>query len=53
MFNLNKKNIIVTGGLGILGKTLAKDLASLGANVIILDIQDKSQVKKNHRLSKI
>lgn len=46
MFSLNKKNIIVTGGLGILGKTLAKDLVSLGANVIILDIQNKGQVKK-------
>ncbi len=46
MFNLNKKNIIITGGLGILGKTLTKDLASLGANVIVLDVQDKNQIKK-------
>ena len=52
MIDLNNKNIVITGGLGILGKSLTKQLVSLGANVIILDIQEKKQVKKINEYEK-
>ena len=40
MINLENKNILITGGLGILGKSLIPELALLKANVIVVDIQD-------------
>ena len=53
MISLKDKKIILTGGLGILGKTLTKDLVLLGANVIILDVQKNDQVKKIENYNKI
>ena len=38
MSKINNKNIIITGGLGLIGKQISKLLAQDGANVIILDL---------------
>jgi NAD(P)-dependent dehydrogenase (short-subunit alcohol dehydrogenase family) len=38
MFNISGKSIIVTGGGGVLGAEIAKNLAAHGANVTILDV---------------
>ena len=46
MNHLNEKNIIVTGGLGLLGKSIAEKLTKIGANVIILDLLDKNEINK-------
>ena len=45
MINLENKNILITGGLGILGKSLIPELALLKANVIVVDIQDIKNIK--------
>jgi len=55
MINLENKNIVVTGGLGLLGQSLCEELAALNANVIILDIQNKkkiNQIKNYKKLKK-
>jgi NAD(P)-dependent dehydrogenase (short-subunit alcohol dehydrogenase family) len=39
-FNLNNKNIIVTGACGILGSKFCHALANNGANIIIADIDE-------------
>jgi len=41
LFDLKNKNIVVTGGLGYLGLEISKGLKEFGANVIIIDFQDK------------
>ena len=41
-----KKNIIITGGLGLLGKALTIELANRGAHIIILDIKSKKNLIK-------
>ena len=35
-FNLNKKNVIINGGLGLLGKEISLACLSVGANLFIL-----------------
>ena len=35
--NYKNKNILITGGLGMIGSTIAKKLVRLGANITILD----------------
>ena len=35
--DLKEKKILITGGLGILGKAIVKELLRLNANVIIFD----------------
>lgn len=42
MFKLTGKTAIVTGGLGILGKRLCAGLAEFGANVAVIDLDDKA-----------
>ena len=37
-FNINNKVIIITGGEGVLGSTLASELASMGARIVIIGI---------------
>lgn len=41
-FNLSGKTAIVTGGLGILGKHFCSGLAEFGANVVVVDLDDKA-----------
>tara|TARA_B100001250_G_scaffold401979_1_gene414516 strand:+ start:4736 stop:5539 length:804 start_codon:yes stop_codon:yes gene_type:complete len=47
MSKINNKNIIITGGLGLIGKQISKLLAQDGANVIILDL---ASIKKFNSL---
>ena len=44
---LKGKNIIVTGGNGLLGKAIVNDLYNNGANVIVLEINVKTDSSKN------
>lgn len=37
-FNIDNKVIIITGGEGVLGSTLASELASMGARIVIIGI---------------
>lgn len=41
LFNLRGKTAIVTGGAGILGRHFAAGLAEFGANVVIVDLDEK------------
>ncbi|MDT8903843.1 SDR family oxidoreductase [Anaeroselena agilis] len=41
LFSLKDKNAIVTGGLGILGKRFCAGLAAYGANVAVVDLDEK------------
>lgn len=41
IFSLAEKKIILTGGLGLLGKTFLKDLLDFGAFVVVIDVVDK------------
>ncbi|KAM5515479.1 hypothetical protein FOXYSP1_06446 [Fusarium oxysporum f. sp. phaseoli] len=43
MFELRSRNYIVTGGLGGIGYAAVRSLCEMGANVAVLDIQDKSR----------
>jgi len=53
MFELGNKNIVITGGAGLLGRQHAEAVAEYGANPIILDIdQEKSQEVANKISSK-
>ncbi|MBN1388101.1 MAG: SDR family oxidoreductase [Bacteroidales bacterium] len=40
-FNIDKKAIIITGGEGVLGSTLAFELASLGARIVIIGLNEQ------------
>jgi len=41
LYNLENKTAIVTGGLGILGKRFCAGLSEFGANVVIVDLDEK------------
>ena len=41
LFNLTNRTAVVTGGLGILGKKFIEGLASCGANLAIVDLDEK------------
>jgi NAD(P)-dependent dehydrogenase (short-subunit alcohol dehydrogenase family) len=41
LFDLSKKTAIVTGGIGILGKHFCRGLAEFGANVVVVDLDEK------------
>jgi NAD(P)-dependent dehydrogenase (short-subunit alcohol dehydrogenase family) len=45
-FDLTGKNIIVTGGYGLIGKEICDAFSSAGANVIISDIVEEKTLKK-------
>jgi len=45
LFNLENKTAVVTGGLGILGKRFCAGLAEFGANVVIVDLDEKETKK--------
>jgi len=46
MKNLANKNILITGSLGLIGKKISEVLAINKANVIMLDIKNKKEIKK-------
>ena len=50
---IKNKNIIITGALGLLGKSLTAELAQRGANIIMLDIKNKKQLKEIQNLNLI
>jgi NAD(P)-dependent dehydrogenase (short-subunit alcohol dehydrogenase family) len=39
-FDVSKKNVIITGGAGVLGSAMARDLARQGAKVCVADYDD-------------
>ncbi len=41
IFSLKGKTAVVTGGIGILGKSFCAGLASFGANVVVIDLDEK------------
>lgn len=41
LFNLQGKTAIVTGGIGVLGKSFCEGLAAFGANVAVVDLDEK------------
>ncbi|AOY78158.1 SDR family oxidoreductase [Clostridium formicaceticum] len=41
LFNLENKTAVVTGGLGILGRRFCAGLAEFGANVVVVDLDEK------------
>ncbi len=49
-FNIDNKVIIITGGEGVLGSTLAYELASLGARIVIIGINEKSGKETEARI---
>ena len=53
MNNLNKKIIILTGALGLLGKSIAESLAKNHAKVLMLDIKNRNEIKKIKDLENI
>ena len=48
LFNLNNKNILITGGNGFLGGQIVDSLLNENANVYIIDIK-KSKNKKSKK----
>lgn len=42
LFNLNGKNVVLLGGGGVLGQTMAEGLAKAGAKVAVCDLNPKS-----------
>jgi len=59
MFNLKDNTIIITGGAGLLGSAFSKACTEHGANVVIVDIDEKrgnelvEQIKKKQKNSNI
>ena len=51
LFNLTGKTAIVTGGVGILGRCFCAGLAEFGANVVVIDIDEKAVAKFAKELS--
>ena len=54
--NLNNRNILITGASGNLGKNFYKYLDTLGANLIICDVDNDKKIpplKKNHFFFKL
>ena len=48
MYNLKGKNIIVTGSEGLLGKNIVKNLQKNYANILMIDIKNKT-INKNKK----
>lgn len=57
MFGLKNKTVIITGGVGLLGSAFSKACAEYGANVVVVDIDEKrgnelvEQIKKETKNS--
>ncbi len=52
LFNLKNKNIIITGSAGRLGSQFATTLSEAGANVILVDIDEKKNYQLEQKLKK-
>lgn len=52
LFSLKEKNIILTGSAGFLGSQYSKILSEAGANVILVDINNKKNKKLYQELQK-
>jgi|TARA_B100001093_G_scaffold16170_1_gene14753 NAD(P)-dependent dehydrogenase (short-subunit alcohol dehydrogenase family) len=52
-FNLNNKNIIITGGNGFLGSQIVDALLNEGANVYVIDIKKHKKKLAKHFISDI
>lgn len=52
LFNLRNKNVIVTGGAGILGSHFCSGLADAGANVAVVDINLVAAQQLAHTITK-
>ena len=52
-FNLNNKNIIITGGNGFLGSQIVDALQNEGANVYVIDIKKPKKKSAKHFVSDI
>ena len=46
IFSLKKKNIVIFGGSGKIGKSFSKILSSFGANIFLLDLKPRKNVNK-------
>ncbi len=59
MFNLKNKTVIITGGAGLLGNAFSKACVEYGANIVIVDIDEKKgnelreQIKKETKNNNI
>ena len=53
VFSLNDKTAVVTGGAGLIGKTVCLELAKAGANVYIADVEEKNALKIKKQNKKI
>ncbi len=51
-FNLDKKVIVITGGMGLLGKAFAEACAQYGATVVLADIEKMNAGSFAEKLSK-
>jgi NAD(P)-dependent dehydrogenase (short-subunit alcohol dehydrogenase family) len=49
-FSLDKKIVVVTGALGLLGKNHCKALADAGANVVVADLKENECIKLAEKL---
>ena len=48
LFNLEKLNIFIVGGSGLLGSEIVKSLVDLNAIVTVFDLEEKKDIKKNN-----
>jgi NAD(P)-dependent dehydrogenase (short-subunit alcohol dehydrogenase family) len=53
IFSLKNKNILILGGMGLIGLNFADSLSSFGAKVFILDIKKSPNFKKSNNISYI
>ena len=52
LYSLSKKTVILTGSAGRLGSHFAEVLSKVGANVILVDVEDKKNKKLEIKLKK-
>jgi len=50
MFDMKGKIVLITGGTGLLGFEYAKTLADAGANIVLVDLDEKRCIKKAEQL---
>ena len=53
IFSLKNKNILILGGMGLIGLNFADSLSLFGAKVFILDIKKSPNFKKSNNISYI
>ena len=50
LFDLENKNIVITGSAGLLGSQYAQTLCEYGANLILIDLDEKNNNKLKNKL---